>query len=123
MTPALDSRLRQYRRRALVRAWEYRQRDHAHGVWFRLRRVLAQAGGAAVISHDDAVALTAEGYGVEAVGAELDPPKMIVFAPADRVARLQSARPIEVRLSAALLSADCLALTPFAARFGPSGGS
>ena len=123
MIPALDSRLRQHRRRALVRAWEYRQRNHAHGVWFRLRRALAQAGAAAAISRDDAATLRVEGYEVEAVGAELDPPKMIVFAPADRVARLQSARPIEVRLSAALLSADCMALTPFAARFGPSGGS
>ena len=113
MTPALERRLRQFRRRALVRSWEYRQRHHAHGVWFRLRQVLAQASAAYVVSHDEAMTLAAEGHRIEAVGSELDPPKVIVFAAPERIARLASAQPIAVRLTAALLSAECLALAPF----------
>ena len=120
MTPALESRLRQYRRRALVRSREYRQRNHAHGVWFRLRRALAQASAASVISRDEARTLAAEGYSVEPVGAEFDPPKVILFAPPDRIAQLPSARPVAVGLNATLLSAECLALAPFTA---PASGS
>jgi hypothetical protein len=113
MTPSLEYRLRQHRRRTIVRSWEYRQRRHAHGVWFRLRRVLANARAASVISDEDARRLIAEGHRLEPVGRELDPPKLIVFAPAERVARIASARPVAVRLSADVLAAECLALTPF----------
>jgi hypothetical protein len=113
MTPALEYRLRQQRRRTIIRSWQYRQRRHAHGVWFRLRRVLASARAAHVISGEDARRLIAEGHRLEAVGRELDPPKSILFAPADRVARIASARPVAVRLSAEVLAAACLALTPF----------
>ena len=91
MTPALESRLRQYRRRALVRSREYRQRDDAHGVWFRLRRALAQASAAS--------------------------------APADRVTQLSSARSVAVRVSAARLSAECLARAPFESRAARTGGT
>jgi hypothetical protein len=47
------------------------------------------------------------------VGALLNPPKRIVVVPSGRIPRVASARPIDVRLSAELLSAECLALTPF----------
>lgn len=113
MTPSLEYRLRQYRRRMIVRSWEYRQRRHAHGVWFRLRRVLANARAAYVISGGDARRLMAEGHRLERVGRELDPPKLIIFAPAECVARIASAQPVAVRLSAEVLAAECLALTPF----------
>lgn len=113
MTPSLEYRLRQHRRRMIVRSREYRQRRHAHGVWFRLRRVLANARTAHVISGEDARRLMAEGRRPEAVGRELDPPKLIIFAPAERVARIASAQPVEVRLTAEVLAAECLALTPF----------
>ena len=43
MTLSLEQRARQFRSRVLVRSWEYRQRHHARGVWFRFRRVLADA--------------------------------------------------------------------------------
>ena len=115
MTPALESRLRHYRRRVLVRAWQYRQRAHAHGVWFGLRRVLAQASAVYAISRDDAMTLAGEGCAVDAVGAALEPPIVILLVPAGRIAHLASARPLAVQLSAALLSAECLALTPFTA--------
>ena len=47
------------------------------------------------------------------MGAELEPPKLIVVIPAARVARLRSARPLAVRLGAELLAAECLVLVPF----------
>ena len=118
MTPSLEYRLRQHRRRMMVRSWEYRQRRHAHGVWFRLRSVLANARAAYVISGGDARRLMAEGHRLEPVGGELDPPKLIVFAPAERMTRIASTRPVAVRLNAEVLAAECLALTPFEAERG-----
>ena len=109
----LEQRLRQQRSRVVVRSWDYRQRNQARGVWFRLRRALAGASAAFAVSREDAAALAAEGYPVEPVGQQLEPPKLIVFAPAARVAQLASARPLTVRLSAELLAAECLALVPF----------
>ena len=113
MTPTFEQRIRHHRRRALIRAWEYRQRHDAHGVWYRLRRVLTSANSAHLIASDDLETLVAEGRTLEPVGGELEPPKRIVFVAAARIAHLEGARPIAVRLSADLLSAECLALTPF----------
>jgi hypothetical protein len=113
VTTSLDRRLRAHKSRLLVREWHYRQRRHAAGVWFRLRRVLADASAAWVISHGDADRLMAEGFRPHPVGQELLPPKILVFAPADRIARIADARPLAVRLSAELLTAECLALTRF----------
>ena len=113
MSRSLEQRVTQLRSRVLIRAWDYRQRRHARGVWFRLRRVLADARTAHVIPSDEARRLIAEGYPPEPVGAELEPPKVIVFVPADRLARMASARPVPVRLGGECLSAECLALTPF----------
>lgn len=39
----LHERARRMRRRLALHAWEYRQRDHSHGVWSHLGRVLAEA--------------------------------------------------------------------------------
>jgi hypothetical protein len=96
-----------------VRAWDYRQRRHARGAWFRLRRVLADASAAFVITADDARQLVAEGHHAEPVGSELEPRKLIVFAPAERVAQVASARAVPVRLDGQVLEAAYLALTPF----------
>jgi hypothetical protein len=96
-----------------VRSWDYRQRSHARGVWFRLRRVLADASAAYIIAPHEAQALLAEGHRAEAVGRELEPPKVIVFVPAERMARLASARPVPVRLAGDLLTAENIALVPF----------
>jgi hypothetical protein len=113
MTAALERRVGELRRRVLLRSWEYRQRDHARGVWFRLRRLLADASGAFVIPAEEASTLLAEGFRAEPVGQALEPPKVIVFVPAARVARIASARPVPVRLGRELLEARHLALTPF----------
>jgi len=41
MNPTFERRNRKQRARVLARSLDYRQRRHARGVWFRLRRVLA----------------------------------------------------------------------------------
>jgi len=114
MTASMERRLRELRSRVLVRAWDYRQRRHARGVWFRFRRVLAAASEVYAIPPDEAQRLVAEGHRPERVGLELEPPRLLLFVPAGRVAQIASARPLAVRLSAELLSAECLALVPFA---------
>lgn len=116
MTASIERRLRQQRSRVAVRSWDYRQRHHARGVWFRLRRALADAREAHAISRAEALELLAEGYSALGVGNELEPPKLILFVPTERLARLASAQPLPVRLGADLLQAECLALTPFDAR-------
>ncbi len=113
MTTALEQRVENLRRRVLVRSWEYRQRNHARGVWFRLRRLLADASAAFVIPREEARALVAEGFHAEPTGQAIEPPKVILFVPADRVAHVASARSIPVRLGQELLEAECLVLTPF----------
>ena len=113
MNPSLERRVRQFRSRVLVRSWNYRRRQHAHGVWFRLRRVLADASAAYVIPPDEARKLVAEGLQPEPVGNEIVPPKLIVFVPDGRLAEITSARSVPVRLGGELLDAEALALTRF----------
>ncbi len=112
------------RSRVLVRSWDYRQRRHARGVWFRLRRILADAALAYAIPREDALGLMAEGLRAEPVGQELHPPRLILFASRGRIAKIAGARPLHVRLEAELLAAECLALIPFEAgppvRRGPT---
>lgn len=115
MTAVQERRLRELRSRVLVRAFDHRQRRHARGVWFRLRRVLAFAREAYALPREEAERLLAEGHRPDPVGGELEPPRIVLFVPAERVARIASARPLAVRLSADLLSAECLALVPFPA--------
>jgi hypothetical protein len=67
----MQARARLVRTRSAIRHWEYRQRHLAAGVWFRLRRVLADASAAYAIAEEDAYRLGAEGYVSEACGAEL----------------------------------------------------
>ncbi len=117
-TASLERRLRQRRSRVLIRAYHFRQLGHADGVWFRLRRALADAREVWAISPRDARQLAAEGHPVEPVGEELVPPKQILSVPAGRVARIPSARPIPLRLGTELLAAECLVLVPF----GPAAG-
>jgi hypothetical protein len=113
MSQSLQRRVQELRARTLVRSWAYRQRHHARGAWFHLRRVLADASAAFVIPADDAAMLVAEGYRLEPAGQALEPPKSIVFAPAERVAQIRRARAVPVRLGRELLEAEHLALTPF----------
>ena len=67
-----------------------------------------------MIDNETAAALVAEGYKTDDRGRGLEPPRTLVWITADRAAHLRGAQPIELRLDAALLTADCLALVPFA---------
>ena len=113
---ALAARAREVKARAAVRGWEYRQRNHAKGVWMRLVRLLAGAQSAWAIPGEAAAALVSEGFVRMAVGDELQPPRTILVVSAERVAAIAGARELEVRLSAELLAAPCVALVPFAGR-------
>ena len=109
----LRARVRAVRTRAEVRAWQYRQRNLAAGVWFRLRRVLADAKEAYVIDDEDARRLLAEGYEAVASGGEVAPPKTMVFVDERRLARIVSRRWMPVGLGSAFLAAGAIALVRF----------
>ncbi len=115
MTAVQERRLRELRSRVLVRAFEYRQRRHARGVWFRLRRLLALASEAYAVPRDEAERLIAEGCRPDPVGRELAPARLILVVSPGRAAQIRSARPLPVRLSAELLAAEGLVLVPFPA--------
>lgn len=109
----MEQRAREVRARAAVRSWDYRQRNLAAGVWFRLRRVLADARAAYVIAEDDARRLVAEGRRPEACGGEVSPPKIILFVDESRLATVTSRQPIPVGLGPDFLAATAIALVPF----------
>ena len=94
MTDRLYRRARLIRERELIRGWEYRQRDHAIGVWYRFRRVLVDAAEAWVIDDRDADRLAALGRAALPVGAELQPPKRIFVVTAEELAGAAAGRPL-----------------------------
>ncbi len=114
MTAAQERRLNEFRSRVTMRRFEYRQRHHARGVWFRLRRLLALSSEAYAVPREEGERLNAEGCRPNPVGWELAPSRLILV-PASRAAQIPSARPLPVRLSAELLAAECLVLVPFPA--------
>lgn len=109
----LEERARKVRARAAVRSWEYRQRHHAKGVWFRLRRLLAGTESAWRLPEEVARRLVAEGYPAAEVGELLEPPKLLVLVPEERLRAVAEREPIEIRLGPELLAARTLALVPF----------
>jgi hypothetical protein len=112
----MRARARAVRMRARVRAWSYRQRNLAAGVWFRLRRVLADAQAAWAIPEDEGRRLVAEGYEPEPCGRELSPEKIIVFVDEARLSTIESRRPIRVDLGPGFLGAAAIALLAFDGR-------
>jgi hypothetical protein len=71
-----------------------------------IRRVLADAKDAYVISEGDAKWLLTEGYKPEACGAQMEPQKTIIFVDSTRLAHLASRRRIPVRLGPDFLLAN-----------------
>lgn len=108
---AMQRRAKAVRARAAIRQWEYRQRNLAHGVWFRWRLLLARAEEAWAISAASMEALVERGAKPEPVGRELQPAKTIVFARREELP--SDARPLVVRLDAAMLEARWVVLVPF----------
>ena len=109
----MRERARAVRARAAIQRWNYRQRNLAAGVWFRLRRVLAGARAAYDLSEEDAERLIAEGYRLEPCGQAITPEKMILFVDETRLSTLRSPRPIPVGLGPDFLAARAVALMPF----------
>jgi hypothetical protein len=119
-TSALTARAREVRARAAVRNWEYRQRERAKGVWVRLARLLANSESAWEIPCKAAAALEQQGYPRAPVGRELSPELTILVVPAECIVRIAGVRNLEVRVSAELLAAPCIALVPFGDGQAPS---
>ncbi len=113
MSESLHRRARDIKARALVRSFEYRQRNQAGGVWFRLRRILVDARQAWTIPEQEAARLLAEGLRPEAVGAELEPPKAILFVPLERLQAVPDRVELPLRLGPELLAARWIALVRF----------
>ena len=113
MRDGLHTRARRVRARASVRAWEYRQRNHSKGVWFRLRRVLADTESAFAIPCSAVERLEREGFRRESVGTEIEPQKVITFVPAARLEEIPEKRPLRVALDADFLATPCVALSRF----------
>ncbi len=109
----MRARAHAVRTRAAIRRWKYRQRGLAAGVWFRIRRVLADTKEAYVISGGDAERLIAEGFMPESCGAQLAPEKTLIFIDSTRLAQIESRRRIPVRLGPDFLLAAAVALIPF----------
>ncbi len=109
----MHARARAVRTRSAIRRWQYRQRHLAAGVWYRLRRVLAGASTGYAIAVEDAHRLRAEGYELEACGAEIEPPKLLLFVDEARLESVASRRPIPIALGPDFLAAPAVALVPF----------
>ncbi len=113
MSAEAHRRVRKARARLAERAWRYRQRAHASGVWFRLRRLLAYSASVYAISAADADRLEREGHDAQPVGRELQPPKRIFVIEAADVDQLASKQELVVGLGADVLAAADLALVFF----------
>jgi hypothetical protein len=109
----MRARAQQVRTRASIRRWHYRQRHHASGVWYRLRRVLTDARAAYVIDAADLAQLISEGHICEPCGGEIAPPKVLLFVDDERLATLVSRREIPVNLGPEFMAASAIALVRF----------
>ena len=114
MSDALHGRVERMRERALVRAWEYRQRHGSNGVWYRLRRVLVDAAQAWVVDDRDADRLVSEGCIPLPVGQELAPAKRLFFVTCEHLGTACSRHRIPLRLGHDLLQAHNVALVAHA---------
>ncbi len=110
MSELLERRARGARNRAALRAWEYRQRRHAKGVWFRLRRVLMNAEAAYAVSEKEARRLLDEGLLPEPVGGDLEPPKTLIFINRESLKEIEGRRKIPISLGHEFLEARWLVL-------------
>jgi len=112
VTERLHERARRIRERLLVRAWEYRQRNYAKGVWHRLRRLLVDAAEVWIIDDIGAARLESAGHVPNPVGLELVPGKRVFLVDEIELNDIPGRRRIPVRMSADLLQARNLVLVP-----------
>jgi len=110
---SIAQRVKEIKARARVRAWEYRQRHHAHGAWLRYRRPLSMADLAYAIDEAQARQLLAQGSVLDQGGQALAPTRSLVWITREQAAGLAAARPLRLRLDAAMLGEPWVALVPF----------
>lgn len=110
MNEALHERVRRMRERALIRSWEYRQRNYAKGAWYRFRRILVDAAQAWIIDERDADRLQSDGRVPLPIGREFAPPIRVFLLTEEQLAAASSRRRVAVRLCGELLQARNLAL-------------
>lgn len=72
------------------------------------------------LPEEEARRLLAEGYEAAEVGGLLEPPKILVVVPEERLRTVPGWEPVELRLGPELLAARFLALVPFRWRGRPS---
>ncbi len=113
MSQRLQVRVRQIKEREAIRAWEFRQRHHSKGAWFRLREVLVYAETAWAIGPEDAAVLVASGALPLPVGHELYPQKNIFVLSSVDLLALASRIKVPMRLGPELLGAENLVLVHF----------
>ena len=109
----LTQRASAMKHRAALMGFEYRQRNHANGVWFHLRRALADSRRAYTISESVAQELLLEGAQKVEAGERLEPPKVIFVVSEKRMKAVSEKHPIAVRLGPEFLTAQFIALSPF----------
>ena len=115
----LHQRVQGLRERAVMRSWEYRQRTHSRGVWYRLRRTLVDAAEVWIVDDRDADRLQSLGHLAVPVGRELNPPKRMFFVTRTQLESVSSALRIPVRLGLELLEARDLVLIAHDATAAP----
>jgi hypothetical protein len=113
MSPTLEQRARAIRARAAVRRREARQRHTAGGVWFRVGLFLAHSSAIWSVPEDEVAGLLREGYVPEPSGASLEPPKILLRIPRERLLHLPGARALPVTLGPAFLAARCVVAVGF----------
>jgi len=82
--------------------------------------VLADAESAFSIPGSEVKRLEEDGYRREAVGAEIEPQKVILFVPADRLEQIPDKRRLRVALDADFFAAPCVVLSRFRTHSAPT---
>ncbi|HEY3235555.1 MAG TPA: hypothetical protein VGJ84_12630 [Polyangiaceae bacterium] len=109
----LERRARCVRSSAVIRAWEYRQRRLAKGIWFRFRRVLAEASEAYAVPPEVMDDLVARGARLEPVGTDFEPKKRLVFLERSWAEKVPQRRAVALQLGPELLGERDLVLVAF----------
>ena len=113
MSTPLEKRAMEVRSRAALRAWEYRQRNHARGVWYRFRRVLTDAESAYAVTEEEANRLLARGMRAEPVGEEFEPPRTLIFVSPEELEGIAWQKEVPLTLGPELLATRRLILVRF----------
>jgi hypothetical protein len=113
MHEAMLRKLKDHKKRVMIRRWEMRQIEHAKGTWYRLRRALAMTAAVYAIDDQQADALEHAGYASLPVGDELAPPKRLFQLTEQALDPALTRRPLRVKLDASLLGERNLVLVPW----------